>query len=473
VKFGPDTISLQHLKGTVGESSFALSGHLCNYGALARGDSGEVTALDFRVSSDLLWAEDLFTINSEFLLPEEYSTEFLQNFRISGRIEAPAAGLVYDSISPDFRMDIDDLGWRFRYYQDPFRDFLIQVKREGDLLVIDNFQGSIGDNNFMLSASIGNFTDSLVENMYGSFELYSDLLDFNQLLNYTQPEAQTEGSQPDTAELRNAPSLHSLKYPQIDFTVNIGELRYGKNRIYGMNGNFRTSKEKIFYLDRLVTSPEGKGTLEFNGQLNAANPEQYSISADLNLKDIDVGDLNLELQSGDTTYSLKDNFKGIVDARGLAEIFITPDLKVDMPNSTAQFNLTVRDGALINFTPLQAAGKFLDTKDLNNVRFATLRNSFTLIDSKIIIPLMNVESTVGQLLIEGEQGLDNSYLYLVRVPPWLARQAARSAMAEGERDDGEDQISQMKRGDFYNITLWSDGKESDFKLGDRRDRFRE
>jgi len=46
-------------------------------------------------------------------------------------------------------------------------------------------------------------------------------------------------------------------------------------------------------------------------------------------------------------------------------------------------------------------------------------------------------------------------------------------MAERERDDGEDQISQMKRGDFLNITVWSNGTESDFKLGDRRDKFQE
>jgi len=191
------------------------------------------------------------------------------------------------------------------------------------------------------------------------------------------------------------------------------------------------------------------------------------------MRGIDIGDLNLELQSGDTVYSLKDNFNGIVDARGLAEIFITPELNVDMSASTAQFNVTVSDGALINFTPLQAAGKFLDNKDLNNVRFDILRNNFTLMDSKLIIPRMNVESTVGQMLIVGEQGLDGSYLYLVRVPPKLARQAARSAMSENTKDDGEDQITQMKRGNFIGVTLWSNGKESDVKLGDRRDKFRE
>lgn len=471
LSYGPDSIALHHFNGTIGESFIDFSGIISNYASLSQADSGGVVALNFDISSELLRAEDLFTINNEFLLPEEFSTEYLKDFRMTGRLEAPAAGLVYDSVSTDFGIDIEDLGWSFRYYPSMFKDFLIQIERKGDVLEIDNFQGSIGENNMVLSASIGNFTDSLVENMYGSFELYSDLLDFNQLLNYQQPDEAKEGPDSDSAEVREPPKINEMEFPNIDFTVNIGELHYGKHKIYGMNGKLRTSKDKVLYLDRFVTSPEGRGTLELNGQLNVADPKQYVLSADIKVEGIDVGDLNLELESDDTTYILKDNFRGIVDARGLAEIFITPELKVDMPSSVAQFNVTVNDGALINFTPLQAAGKFLDSKDLNNVRFDILRNSFTLMDSRIIIPRMIVESTIGLMLIEGEQGLDGSYLYLVRVPPKLAREAARSAMSEGAKDDGEDEVSQMRRGNFLGITLWSNGTESDVKLGDRRNKF--
>jgi hypothetical protein len=83
---------------------------------------------------------------------------------------------------------------------------------------------------------------------------------------------------------------------------------------------------------------------------------------------------------------------------------------------------------------------------------------------------MNVESTAGQLLIEGEQGLDNSYLYLLRVPPRLAAEAAKSVLSS-TKDQEEDQIEEMKRGKFIQMTVWSDGVESDFKLGDKREKY--
>ena len=471
--FSPDTLALHKLQATIGESSMDFSGFLANYGALIQPDSGGEVSLDFSISSELLRAEDLLTINKVFLLPESYRSEHLEDFRLTGSLEAPAAGLIYDSISMDFGIDVSDLGWGFRYYPGRFKDFLIQIERKGDTLNLDNVQGSVGENNLKLSASIVNFADTLMENLHGNVELYSDLLDFNELLAYGKPIEEEESAEVDSLAQNTPLKLNEVAYPNIDFVVDIGEIRYDKNTIYGMKGKFRTSKEKIFYVDQLASSPEGKGILELSGQLNVSSPDRYSLMADLDLKGIDISDLNLELQSGDTILALNDHFHGVVDARGLAEIFITPELKVDLPTSTAAFNVTISDGALINFTPLQAAGKFLDSKDLNNVRFATVRNSFTLTDSRIIIPLMNVESTVGQLLIQGEQGLDMSYLYLVRVPPKLAREAARSAMSEREKDDGEDQVSQMKRGDFLGITVWSNGTESDFKLGDKRRKFQE
>ena len=53
---------------------------------------------------------------------------------------------------------------------------------------------------------------------------------------------------------------------------------------------------------------------------------------------------------------LSETFKGVLSAEGLVEVFVSPDFKVDISTTTAMFNVTVNDGELINFTPLQAAG---------------------------------------------------------------------------------------------------------------------
>ncbi|TFH26318.1 MAG: hypothetical protein E4H10_07315, partial [Bacteroidia bacterium] len=470
--FGPDTIFLHRLEGTIGESSFGFSGILANYGILAHQDTSGMLALEFALKSDRLWAEDIFTFKNEFLLPDSFRTEYLEDLKLNGRVELPAKGLVLDSVPLDFSLDVEDLAWKFRYYPLSFEQFLIKVRRRGDKLIIDDFEGSVGENNLKMSASIGNFTDSLVENMYGSLELTSDLLDFNALLNYQLPEELRDSSGVDISGIREPLRLDQISYPNFDFSVDIGELRYGDFFIYGMSGKLRSTRDKIFFLDSLHVSLEGGGIVEFNGHVNASNPLMYSIGADLEVKDMNINDIGLQLQSGEETYALNENFRGIVSAKGLAEIFVTPELKVDVATTTAMFNVTVKDGALIHFTPLQAAAKFLDNKDLNNVNFASLSNSFTLMDSRIIIPRMNVESSVGQMLIEGEQGLDKSFLYFLHIPTKLAKQAAKSMMSAENGKAENNEIMQYQRGNFLMITVWSNGTESDYKLGDKRDKFR-
>jgi hypothetical protein len=469
--FGPDTIFLHRLEGNIGESSFGFSGLVANYGLLAHPDSAGLLALEFALESDLMRAEDIFTFKNEFLLPEIYNTEYLEDFSLIGSLELPAKGLMVDSIPLDFALHVNDMNWNFRYYPLSFEHFLIKLRRNGDSLIIDDFEGRIGESNLKMAAIIGNFTDSL-EHMNGSLELESDLLDFNTLLNYQPPKELVDSTGKDSTELREPPRLDQISVPNFDFMVDIGELRIGSFNIYGMNGRLRSTREKIFFLDSLHISSEGGGSVEFNGHLNASNPLMYSVGVDLEVKDMNINDIGIQLQSGEETYSLNENFKGVISAEGLAEIFVTPELKVDVAATTAMFNVTILDGALINFTPLQAAGKFLDNKNLDYVNFASLSNSFTLMDSKVIIPRMNVESSVGQMLIEGEQGLDKSFLYFLHIPTKLAKQAAKSVMSAENGKVENNEIMQYERGNFLMITVWSDGIKSDYKLGDKRDKFR-
>ncbi|MEN8201555.1 MAG: hypothetical protein ABFS28_03100 [Bacteroidota bacterium] len=469
-----DTLLFHYLNGVVGESEFSFSGHLAHYGILTGQDSAEMVSLEFDISSDLMLAEDFFTLNNEFLLPEAYQSEYLEDFHLDGTVDLPAEGLLNDSLSVDFALNIRDLAWNFRYYPLSFENFLMQVNREGEQLHIENFQGRVGESNLKMQARLENFRDSLVENLKGELVLESDLLDFNKLLNYQVP-AEIAEDDSVTMAAKEPPRLDQISYPQFSFTVDIEELRYGDFNFYDLNGRLRSSNEKIFHLDQLSLSGRSGGSMAFHGQFNVANPYMYTFSAEMDMQEMNIDDLDIEMQTGDTLYTLKENFDGRVSADGIAEIFITPDLEVDMAATTAIFNVRIDDGALINFTPLQAAAKFLDNRDLNYVKFATLQNSFplTLMDSKIIVPLMNVESTVGQMLIEGEQGLDKSFLYLLRIPPNLAREAARSVLTDAKDKEEEDQIQEMRRGNFYNMTVWSDGINSDFKLGDKRDKFQE
>jgi hypothetical protein len=475
LSIGPDTISVEQLKITIGTSHIDFKGRVTEYGPLMKHDTGEMVHLEYQLLSDTLLLSDLFTFNERFLLPEQFQAETLQNIRLSGDVELPSESLAADSILPDFSLNIADLELRVKSYPFPLERFLAKIRKTGDSVIIDDLQGKIGNSNLRMQAMVGNFTDTVLSHLYGYLNLESELLDLNELTAIPFPGKGTDGTLADTAVEEEGPLLLSqMEYPDFELTMNIGELRYGEYDLVGIGGTLKTSREKVFTFDQLHTAMKEGGSIQFTGQFIVADPDAYLLSSSFDVKDIDLNALNFEMQMDDETYSLKENFRGMVSANGMAEFMLTPDFSVDIPTATAIFNVKVDNGELINFTPLQAAAKYLDNKDLNHVKFATLQNSFplTLVDSKVVIPLTIVESTIGQMLIEGEQGLGSNYLYLLRLPTWLVKGAARSRLSAAGDDQEEDEIQEYRRGKFMNITVWGEGEESEVKAGDRRDKYR-
>ena len=78
-------------------------------------------------------------------------------------------------------------------------------------------------------------------------------------------------------------------------------------------------------------------------------------------------------------------------------------------------------------------------------------------------------SLIALFFCSGAQAYDLTDMY----PDKLAMDAAKSVLSNSENAEGEGQIQEMKRGKFLQMTVWSNGIESDFKWGDRREKFEE
>jgi len=481
LQISPDTIILEDFSGKIGGSAFDLDAAVSNYNAFSRRDSTAEIGIAFQLASDLMRAEDFFTVKDGFLLPETYRSEYLENLLVKGGVKIPVMDMLLEDKAIGLKLLVEDLRWNFRNYPLDFRDFYISASRLDNEISIEAFRGKVGESNLQMSGFIGNTVDSTGNNIYGKLAVRSELLDINELLNYQVNNMMSDSILPDTlAEAKEPPGLHEIDYPDLELRVDIGELRYDAYRIFGMNGKLRSTSGRIFYLDSLRTSGESGGELFINGQFSVASPAYYTLSADLALDDVNIIDLKMPLTTGQDTFTLQDNFAGLIDATGMAEMYFTPDMKLDMSLSTAMFNVTIRNGALIKFTPLHAIGKYLGNKNLDYVKFADLHNDpfhpFTLVDSRITIPLMSVGSTIGQLLIEGEQGFDGSYVYLVLLPVRLVKEAAFNVLSDNEGGSPEDDAMYSdkvpKDTKFMYITVWSNENGSDVKLGNRRDKIK-
>lgn len=74
-------------------------------------------------------------------------------------------------------------------------------------------------------------------------------------------------------------------------------------------------------------------------------------------------------------------------------------------NGTVNFSL--KNGSLVNFTPMKSLQKFIfKNRDFDNITFAELKDSVTIKDEKITMKLMEIQSSVLGMFVEGVYDLN-------------------------------------------------------------------
>jgi hypothetical protein len=474
-----ERITFSYVNGMIGKSDFNFSGEVENYNAYLEKDSSALLKVTFNIGSNTILAEDLFTFNDQFvILPVAFAKEEISDIVFKGKVETTVGDLMKESNIPNIIFVCEELQWNLKYYSQPFRNIEMDIGYHDSLLTVNKLSGAIGESNFNVTASVAHLFDT-TGIITGVIDLKSDLLDMDQLMSYALLEnAATDTTVTTMADTVSQPSpgLTEFDFPDLEMRLDLNEIRYADNIIRSVNGKIDLKPYKIVYFDKFGLQSETGGSMVLDGQFNVSDPEQYMLSAKIDIDTVNVSDFNLQFAMGDSVYSLEDNFNGVLSTDGIAELFINPDFSIDLNNSTAMFNVVLTNGRVKNFAPLQEIGKYTGNKDLDNVKFGELRNgrSFSLVGGVINVPLMSIESTLGLILIEGEQGLGGDFLYLVRVPTKLVRGTARNLFSGQQRKDPdeEEEIQQMEAQKFAVLTVFSDGGEVEVKVGDKRDQYR-
>jgi hypothetical protein len=155
---------------------------------------------------------------------------------------------------------------------------------------------------------------------------------------------------------------------------------------------------------------------------------------------------------------------------------VHPDLTPILNEGEAHLDIAITEGSLVNFAPLQAMSGFFKDKNLNNVRFDTMRNKLDLVNGTLNIPAMTINSSLGFIEMEGKQSLDLKMDYLIRVPLQLVTQVGFQALFAGTRKeevdpDQENAIQyrdQNKRVRFLNVRVSGTPDDYTFALGKRK-----
>ncbi|WPR73657.1 AsmA-like C-terminal region-containing protein [Algoriphagus sp. NG3] len=459
-----DSLEVKDFKGEIDESDFLLTGKILNYKKWFQEEKIGESTFFFNLVSDQIKLQDLLSYNGVNYLPEDYSSEVISNLNLNGHVDIHYQG---DFQSADFYLE--DLDGKMKIHPLKLEDFSGRVHFEDDFLTMDNFRGKMGSSDF--AVQLGYFLgekDSVASPSEKSnyFHLTSQQMDLDALLGFESIETDTNH--------KEAFNVFQLPFSKMEFTADIKKLNYHTFWLEDILAKARTNEEHFLYVDTLAFKI-ADGTLGVNGYFNGSDPDEIYFSSEMKASELDIDKLLIKFENFGQDHLINENLHGKVSGKITSKFLVYPDLTPILDQSEATMDLTVYQGSLVNFAPLDAMASYFRDKNLNNVRFDTLSNTFELKGGVLTIPKMNINSSLGFIELSGSQSLDLNMDYFIRVPLALVTQVGFRSLFGGKNKnevdpDQEDAIvyrDEDRRVRFVNINM--KGTPDDFKISLKKD----
>ena len=126
-------------------------------------------------------------------------------------------------------------------------------------------------------------------------------------------------------------------------------------------------------------------------------------------------------------------------------------------------NYSISNGELLNFEPALKLSRFIEVSELEDIKFRNLNNDLIIADRRLLIPLMEINSSAFNISLSGEQNFSGTFEYHLRIllSDVLSRKARNSGSYISEfgtvQDDG------LGRTTLF-LKLENNGEETRFEI---------
>jgi hypothetical protein len=469
------TLLLRNFNGRVDSSDLRLNGRVNNYALWFDKVKKGKTLIAFDLKSQRLAINELLGRRARKYVPKEYAREILSNVWLRSKIE-----LKYDTVFKFANIRIANVSGELTNH--PYRLDSIHgnIKfNAGNFVKIDTLQGKIGNTDFNISMRLYTGKDTAKSRKENYLQFSSRFLDVNQLTNYAMTAADEMNDRPadssvagtsvSSAGHENGFNIFSIPFINFNASVDIGHIKYRRLGLKNFSTRVRMMANQQLYLDTFGIEVAG-GKIGARAHFNGSDPNRIYLRSRIRVDDVNLEKLMLKMDYLGQDYVINKNIKGRLSGQVKCYVQIHPDFTPIMDQSEAQIDVNIYDGELDNFTPIQAMSSYFSDKNLNIVRFDTLRNKLSFKNNSLSIPSMNINSSLGYLEISGNQGMDKHMEYYLRIPLKMVTQVAfKKLFGKKQEEVDPDQVDAIQYRDkdkkIHFINLKITGTPDDYKMG--------
>ena len=339
----------------------------------------------------------------------------------------------YDEITTSGALSVSDMELKLKNNTMAFSAVNGDFKFDNNDLVINSFSGKAGNSDFDLKGVFKNMMGFVLkenQDITVDATFISQKIDLNELLS----------NKDKTAESNSKYKMHFSEHINVNLNSEIQHLVFRNFDATNIQGLIKIKDKKLF-ADPITLSTMG-GSITTSGMVDGSDTTKFLVTCFSDLDNINITKLFYEFENFGQTAITDKNIKGIASAKIQFASEISPELKIDVNKLYAGADLTIDNGELNKVEAMKSLSKFIELKDLESVRFATLKNQIEIKNKMITIPKMEVKSNAINIVASGTHSFNNDINYRVKLSlNELLAKKARKAKKENDEfgevaDDG-------------------------------------
>jgi len=213
-------------------------------------------------------------------------------------------------------------------------------------------------------------------------------------------------------------SFLSLGYPvDIRGMVKLGHLQYQKASIDSIQAKFSLN-DTVIVVEHMKLGAF-KGDMDASARVKFKNAERMLVYFRANLNQMDLNQLLIDFDNFDQTMVTANNLSGQMSATldGLAEVINMGD-SIPLDKVKVLGNLKLENGEIKDLEMLKTLDKFVNMRELNDIRFQTLTTSLFVRNGSLFLPQTDIKTSAMNMSLFAMQGIDNNnFEYHIKIFP--------------------------------------------------------
>ena len=240
----------------------------------------------------------------------------------------------------------------------------------------------------------------------GELQLYANSLDLEKLI--ILPEKSASESSSGSGGKSIIP-----KEAKFYFQCDVKKVVYKKFSSTNLTG--RVFMNQNIFTATNIMMKSGGGSFKLDGKMDFSNPSSSLFTGKARCKDVNVDSVLYMFDSFGQQFLTQDHLKGQITLDADLYVPMNQDNHIITKGLKTLLNVSIKNGELNNFDPMKKLARFIDAKELANIRFSELKNTIRIENEVIYIPDMEIKSNINTVGIIGTQTFAGAMDYKLRV----------------------------------------------------------